>query len=116
MPGLRWTQFTVELSMLRCMLSCDYTAALQVWLALEEKGIAYDTMFINLRKKPDWFKDVVPTNKVPAVSINGQMVWESDAILEVSGATPLVRCAADASRICTVGDKCSALQQSPSGM
>ena len=82
-------------SRLRCMLSFKGAAALQVWLALEEKGIPYDTMFINLRKKPEWFKDVVPTNKVPAVSINGQMIWESDAILEVSVATPLLRCALD---------------------
>ena len=93
LPGLQWPQSKVKLSTLRCMLSFDGAAALQVWLALEEKGIPYDTMFINLRKKPDWFKDVVPTNKVPAVSINGQMVWESDAILEVSVARLLVRCA-----------------------
>ena len=105
MPGMQWTHFKVELASPRCMLSFDGAAALQVWLALEEKGIPYDTMFINLRKKPDWFKDVVPTNKVPAVSINWQMVWESDAILEVILATLLVQ---QASRVCTVGDLCSA--------
>ena len=109
---LQWTQSKVRLSTLCCMLCFDVSAALQVWLALEEKGIPYDTMFINLRKKPDWFKDVVPTNKVPAVSINGQMVWESDAILEVSVAIAPQQ----ASRICTVGDKCSACQHLPGNM
>jgi glutathione S-transferase len=56
-------------------------ASPQVWLALEEKDIPFDSIMINLQNKPDWYADVVPTKLVPAVSIKGEMVWESKDIL-----------------------------------
>ena len=56
---------------------------LQVWLALEEKGISYDTVFINLRDKPKWFLDAVPSAKVPAIGIHGKIFSESREILLV---------------------------------
>lgn len=40
---------------------------LQVWLALEEKGIPYDCVLIELYNKPAWYKELVPTSLVPAV-------------------------------------------------
>lgn len=39
----------------------------EVWLALEEKGIPYDCVLIELYNKPTWYKDLVPTSLVPAV-------------------------------------------------
>jgi glutathione S-transferase len=39
----------------------------QVWLALEEKGIPYDCVLIELYNKPAWYKELVPTSLVPAV-------------------------------------------------
>lgn len=56
---------------------------MQVWFALEEKHIEYDTVLINLQNKPDWFKELVPTQLVPAVKINGKLVYESFDILMV---------------------------------
>jgi len=43
------------------------TPAPQVWLALEEKNIPYDSVLIELYNKPTWYKDLVPTSLVPAV-------------------------------------------------
>lgn len=56
---------------------------MQVWFALEEKNIPYDTVLINLQDKPEWFKKLVPTQLVPAVKINGKLVYESYDILMV---------------------------------
>jgi glutathione S-transferase len=42
-----------------------------VWLALEEKGIPYDCVLIELYNKPPWYTDLVPTKLVPAVVSQG---------------------------------------------
>jgi len=61
----------------------------RVWLALEEKGIDYDTAFIDLRDKPVWFKQMVPTALVPAATIDGELVWESlDILIKLEEAFP----------------------------
>ena len=62
----------------------NWVHKLQVWFALEEKNIPYDTVLINLQDKPEWFKNMVPTELVPAVKINGQLVYESYDIMMVS--------------------------------
>ncbi|KAK9829557.1 hypothetical protein WJX72_006479 [[Myrmecia] bisecta] len=54
----------------------------RVWLALEEKQIPYDTVLINLRDKPDWYKAMVPSLLVPAAKIKGELVYESYDILK----------------------------------
>lgn len=54
-----------------------------MWLALEEKNIPYDTVLINLQDKPEWFRKMVPTQLVPAVKINGELVYESYDIMMV---------------------------------
>lgn len=61
----------------------DISGCPQVWLALEEKNIPYDTVLINLQDKPEWFKNMVPTQLVPAVKINGELVYESYDIMMV---------------------------------
>ncbi|MFQ4136964.1 glutathione S-transferase N-terminal domain-containing protein [Nodosilinea sp. PGN35] len=53
----------------------------RVWFALEEKGIAFETEFIDLQNKPQWYLDLVPTALVPAAKIDGQLVYESKDIL-----------------------------------
>jgi len=52
-------------------------------LALEYKGIDYDTMFINLRDKPDWFLELVPSGLVPVAKVKDKLVHESYDILKV---------------------------------
>ncbi len=53
----------------------------RVWFALEEKGIPFETEFIDLSNKPKWYTDLVPTTLVPAVKIEGDLVYESKDIL-----------------------------------
>lgn len=55
----------------------------RVWLALEWKGIDYDTMFINLRDKPKWFMEMVPKGLVPVAKIKDKLLPESYEILKV---------------------------------
>lgn len=63
-------------------LKCPFCE--RVWLALEHKGLPYETDYIDLQNKPEWYKELVPTALVPAVrfSADGELVWESMAILE----------------------------------
>ncbi len=53
----------------------------RVWFALEEKGIPFETEFIDLSNKPKWYTDLVPTTLVPAAKIEGNLVYESKDIL-----------------------------------
>jgi glutathione S-transferase len=53
----------------------------RVWFALEEKQIPFETEFIDLSNKPKWYTDLVPTTLVPAVKIEGKLVYESKDIL-----------------------------------
>jgi len=61
----------------------------RVWLALLEKDIPFDTVFIDLRNKPQWYLDMVPSKLVPAVRIDGELVVESrDILLAIEAAFP----------------------------
>ncbi|MDJ0657889.1 MAG: glutathione S-transferase family protein [Crocosphaera sp.] len=53
----------------------------RVWLALEEKQIPFAVELIDLSNKPKWYTDLVPTGLVPAVKIEGELVYESKSIL-----------------------------------
>ena len=64
----------------------------RVWIALDYKEIEYDPVKIELRDKPQWYKDIVPTTLVPAIEIHddgwkpeirgsGKLIWESVDIL-----------------------------------
>eukprot|EP00227_Mantoniella_beaufortii_P018280 CAMPEP_0197577012 /NCGR_PEP_ID=MMETSP1326-20131121/1797_1 /TAXON_ID=1155430 /ORGANISM="Genus nov. species nov., Strain RCC2288" /LENGTH=493 /DNA_ID=CAMNT_0043140007 /DNA_START=64 /DNA_END=1545 /DNA_ORIENTATION=- len=66
---------------------CPYCE--RVWLALHEKGVPFDTVFIDLRNKPLWYLDMVPSALVPAVKIDGELVYESrDILLAIEHAFP----------------------------
>lgn len=56
----------------------------RVWFALEWKSIEYDTMLIDLRRKPSWFTELSPAGVVPVAKIKDQLVPESYEILKVS--------------------------------
>jgi glutathione S-transferase len=53
----------------------------RVWFALEEKEIPFETEFIDLSNKPQWYLDLVPTALVPAAKIDGSLIYESKDIL-----------------------------------
>ncbi len=53
----------------------------RVWFALEEKEIPFATEFIDLSNKPKWYTDAVPTARVPAAKIEGELIYESKDIL-----------------------------------
>lgn len=63
----------------------------RVWIALEIKGLPYKESFIQLRNKPDWFLEMVPTGAVPAVMLYDEkenaksqrrLLWESMDIIK----------------------------------
>jgi len=56
----------------------------RVWLQLQVKGIPFDEVLIDLRDKPDWYKEIVPTTLVPAIKLadSGDVVWESRDIMD----------------------------------
>lgn len=60
----------------------------RVWIALEIKGIPYKEQLIKLAERPDWFLEVVPSGKVPALLIYNDetdersLIWESETILK----------------------------------
>ena len=57
---------------------------------MEEKNLPYDSVLIQLRSKPHWYKDIVPTELTPAAVINGDLVYESLDILKVRTALSAV--------------------------
>lgn len=42
----------------------------------------YDPVFINLKAKPEWYTDKIPTGKVPAILVDGQSIYDSLIISE----------------------------------
>ncbi|MEH1910835.1 glutathione S-transferase family protein [Nostoc sp.] len=51
-------------------------------LVLQEKGIDFDLIEIDLQNKPQGFIDISPYGKVPAIAHNHHRVWESAVINE----------------------------------
>jgi glutathione S-transferase len=55
-------------------------------IALDEKGVAFDRVQIDLANKPDWFKAISPLGKVPLLHVTGggeeAVLFESAVILE----------------------------------
>ena len=64
---------------------CPYCT--RVWFALEQKGLRYRTERVPMGrdprepKKPQWYRDLVPTGNVPAMRIGDDLIWESLDIL-----------------------------------
>lgn len=51
-------------------------------LMLYEKGVEFELIEIDLSNKPDWFVDVSPYTKVPALVHGDLKVWESAVVNE----------------------------------
>ncbi|AFZ24818.1 glutathione S-transferase [Cylindrospermum stagnale PCC 7417] len=51
-------------------------------LVLQEKGIDFDLIEIDLQNKPEGFTDISPYGKVPAITHGEHRVWESAVINE----------------------------------
>jgi len=49
---------------------------------LNEKGVAYDVTYIDLKNKPDWFLRISPLGKVPVLRVGEAVLFESAVICE----------------------------------
>jgi glutathione S-transferase len=62
---------------------CPYCQ--KVWLWLEERRIPYRVRKVSMvcyGEKESWYRRLVPSGMLPAVEIDGQLITESDSILE----------------------------------
>ena len=55
----------------------------RIWLALLEKGIKFESVGVDLRDKPEWYSEMIPTALVPSVRVfpEDELVYESKDIL-----------------------------------
>lgn len=51
-------------------------------IALTEKEVAFERIYIDLANKPDWFKAISPLSKTPVLLVGETPVFESAVILE----------------------------------
>jgi glutathione S-transferase len=51
-------------------------------IALAEKGVAYERIYVDLGNKPDWFKALSPLGKTPVLKVSDTAIFESAVILE----------------------------------
>mgnify|MGYP002628937299 CR=1 FL=1 len=51
-------------------------------IALRAKSVTFETTYINLRDRPDWFMKISPHGKVPVLLVDDQPLFESNAIAE----------------------------------
>jgi glutathione S-transferase len=51
-------------------------------IALRAKSVTFETTYVNLREKPDWFLKNSPHGKVPVLQVDDEILFESNAIAE----------------------------------
>lgn len=51
-------------------------------IALDEKGVAFERVNVDLANKPDWFLRISPLGKVPLLEVGDAVIFESAVILE----------------------------------
>ena len=51
-------------------------------IALTEKGVPFDRIYVDLANKPDWFLAISPLGKVPLLKVGDAVIFESAVILE----------------------------------
>ena len=51
-------------------------------IALDEKGAAFERVYVDLADKPDWFVALSPLGKVPLLKVGEAVIFESAVILE----------------------------------
>lgn len=59
---------------------CPYVQ--RVTIALAERNISFERVYIDLAHKPAWFVKLSPLGKVPLLEVDGRALFESAAILE----------------------------------
>jgi glutathione S-transferase len=59
---------------------CPYVQ--RVAIALAERGVAFEQVYIDLAAKPDWFLALSPLGKVPLLQVDGVVLFESSVICE----------------------------------
>ncbi len=59
---------------------CPYVQ--RVRIALDEKQIPYQMIYIDLANKPDWFLELSPLGKTPILKVGESAIFESAVILE----------------------------------
>jgi glutathione S-transferase len=59
---------------------CPYVQ--RVAIALAERGVAFERVYIDLAAKPDWFLALSPLGKVPLLQVGGDVLFESSVICE----------------------------------
>ncbi|HEU4537696.1 MAG TPA: glutathione S-transferase family protein [Polyangiaceae bacterium] len=59
---------------------CPYVQ--RVIIALDEKGVSHERVYIDLANKPDWFTAISPRGKVPLLKVDDDVLFESAAICE----------------------------------
>lgn len=70
----------MELSLVSFAL-CPYLQ--RASLLLREKGVAHDVRWVDLAHKPDWFAALSPRGQTPILLIDGELVEDGDAIMEL---------------------------------
>jgi glutathione S-transferase len=51
-------------------------------IALDEKGVSFGRINVDLDNKPDWFKAISPLGKVPLLMVDEAVIFESAVIVE----------------------------------
>lgn len=51
-------------------------------IVLRAKNVEFEVTYIDLRNKPDWFLKISPHGKVPVLTVDGEPLFESNAIAE----------------------------------
>lgn len=51
-------------------------------IVMRAKSVEFEVTYINLRDKPDWFLKISPHGKVPVLLVDGEPLFESNAIAE----------------------------------
>lgn len=51
-------------------------------IMLNEKGVAFERINIDLANKPEWFLQISPQGKVPVLKVGDEVLFESAAIVE----------------------------------
>ncbi|XP_022906175.1 pyrimidodiazepine synthase-like [Onthophagus taurus] len=60
---------------------CPYCQRVQ--LVLDAKKLQYDVIYVNMHNKPDWFYQISPLGKLPALELeNGDVLYESLIIVD----------------------------------
>ncbi|HSR99902.1 MAG TPA: glutathione S-transferase family protein [Kofleriaceae bacterium] len=59
---------------------CPYVQ--RVAIALAERGVAFERVYIDLAAKPDWFVALSPLGKVPLLQVGDDVLFESSVICE----------------------------------